>query len=411
MKSKILYIILSAVVAFGLWLYVVTVVSPGSEETYYNVPVVLQNENILQERGLMITSDLPTVNLDLSGNRTDLNKLDANNINVLVNVASIEAAGTHRLTYTVSYPGTVNGNDITRTGQSTNDIKLTVEKRITKNVDVVAEYIGSVPEGFIADKENALLDYKAIEVSGPESIVDKIAQARITVDLTDQNVTITGQYVYDLCDGNGNPVDVQRITTDVEAVNLTVKVQRVKEIALTLETIYGGGATEKNTTVNIQPQTIRISGSDALLEDLNELSLGSINLGEMLEDKTLTFPITLPEGVTNETGVTEATVEVTFADLKIKTLNVSNIQAVNVPEGMEVDMITQALELTVRGPSLLIDAITEEDVTISVDFANAQPGTATIRADVVFSSTFSDAGTVGSYVVSATLSETQDKED
>ena len=411
MKSKILYIILSAVVSFALWLYVVSVVSPGSEETYYNIPVVLQNENILQERGLMITSDLPTVNLDLSGNRTDLNKLDSNNINVLVNVASIEAAGTHQLDYTVSYPGTVNGNDIIRTGQSTNSIKLTVEKRITKNVDVVAEYIGSVPDGFIADKENALFDYTAIEVSGPESVVDEIAQARIKVDLTDKNVTITGQYIYDLCDADGNPVDVQRVTTNVEAVNLTVKVQRVKEIELKLETTYGGGTTAKNSTVVIEPQTIRISGSDALLEDMDELILGSINLGETLEDTTLTFPITLPEGVTNETGVTEATVTITFADLKVKTLNVSDIQAVNVPEGMEVDMITQALEITVRGPSLLIDAITEKDVTISVDFANAQTGTATMRADVVFSSTFSDAGTVGSYVVSATLSESDDKEN
>lgn len=405
MKSKILYMLLSAVVAFGLWLYVVTVVSPGSEETYYNVQVVLQNENILEERGLMITSDLEPVNLTLSGNRTDLNKLDSNNIQVLVNAATIEAAGTHRLDYSVSYPGTVNGNDITRTGQSTNMITLKTEKRVTKRVDVVADYIGSVPEGFIADKENAVLDYENIEISGPESVVEKIAQARIKVDLTDKNVTVAGQYIYDLCDERGNPVDVNRVTTNVEAVNLTVKVLRVKEIALNVETVYGGGVTQKNSTVTVTPETIRISGSDALLEGLDVLKLGSIDLGEILEDTTLTFPITLPEGVTNETGVTEVTVEVKFSDLKTKTLNITKIQAVNVPAGMEVDMITQALEITVRGPSLLIDAITEKDVTVTVDFANAQTGTATMRASVEFSNTFSDAGTVGTYVVSATLKD------
>lgn len=403
MKSKILSILVSAVVAFALWLYVVTVVSPGSEETYYNVQVVLQNENILEERGLMITSDLEPVDLTLSGNRTDLNKLDPGNIQVLVNAATIEAAGTHQLEYSVSYPGTVNGNDITRTGQSTNMITLKTEKRITKRVAVVAEYIGSVPEGFIADKENAVLDYENIEISGPESIVEKIAQAKIQVDLNNKNVTVAGQYIYDLCDESGTPVDVRRVTTNVEAVNLTVKVQRVKEIALNVETVYGGGVTQKNSTVTITPKTIRISGSDALLEGLDVLELGTVNLGEMLEDSTLTFPITLPEGVTNETGVTEATVEVKFSDLKTKTLNITNIQAVNVPAGMEVDMITQALEVTVRGPSLLINAITEKDITVTVDFANAQPGTATMRATVTFGNNFADAGTVGSYVVSATL--------
>ena len=40
MRNKILSGLLSLVIAFGLWLYVITYVSPGSEETYYNIPVV-----------------------------------------------------------------------------------------------------------------------------------------------------------------------------------------------------------------------------------------------------------------------------------------------------------------------------------------------------------------------------------
>ncbi len=409
MKSKILSIIFSAVVAFGLWLYVVTVVSPGSEETFYNVQVQLQNEPILEERGLMITSDIPTVNLKLSGNRTDLNKLDSNNITVFVNVATIEAAGTHQLTYTVSYPGTVNGSDISRTGQSTNIIPLTVEKRITKSVDVVAEYIGSVPEGFIADKENAVLDYEKVEVSGPESVIDKISQARIQVDLTDKNVTVMGQYAYELCDAKGDPVDGKRVTTNVEAVNLTVKIQRVKALDLKVETVYGGGATQSNTEIAISHSSIYVSGSDALLEDLEVLELGTINLGEITEDCVLTFPVTLPEGVTNESGVTEVTVEVKFSDLKVKSLNITKIQAINVPAGMEVEMFTQMLQITVRGPSLLIDAITENDVTVTVDFTGAQVGNIKVRPTIEFTSTFVDAGTIEPIpTVSAELKPVED---
>ena len=408
MKSKALSIVLSAIVAFGLWLYVVTVVSPGSEKTYYNIPVVLQNENALEERNLMITSDVPVVTLTLSGTRTDLNKLDENNINILVNAAAIEAAGTHQLDYTVSYPGTVTDGAITRVGQSTNMITLKVEKRIRKNVDVVIDYIGAVQEGFIADKENAVLDYKTIEVSGPESIVDRITQARIQVDLTDKTTSVIGQYVYDLCGADGQPVDVKLVTTNVEAVNLTVKVQRVKEIELSLNMIYGGGATVKNSTVEIEPKTIRISGSDALLENLDKLELGTVNLREVLADETMTFPIVLPEGVNNETGVTEAVVTIKFSDLKVKKLSVVNIQPINVPEGMEVDMITQVLEVTLRGPTALIDVLTEEDITVTVDFANAQVGTATMRPTITVNSAYQDVGTVGTYVVSATLAEQEE---
>ena len=41
MKHKIRTLLLSLVISFGLWLYVVTVISPEYEVTVYNVPVEL----------------------------------------------------------------------------------------------------------------------------------------------------------------------------------------------------------------------------------------------------------------------------------------------------------------------------------------------------------------------------------
>ena len=72
MKNKIWHIALSVVIAFALWVYVITTVSPESEDTFYDIPVTYQNDS-LDERGLMIVSDTPTVTLHLKGNRSDLN--------------------------------------------------------------------------------------------------------------------------------------------------------------------------------------------------------------------------------------------------------------------------------------------------------------------------------------------------
>ena len=90
MKSKMFSILLSAVVAFGLWLYVITVVTPESEKTYYEIPVVLQNKEALSDRGLIIVSETPKVTLALKGRRSTLNDLNEANINVITNVANIE---------------------------------------------------------------------------------------------------------------------------------------------------------------------------------------------------------------------------------------------------------------------------------------------------------------------------------
>ena len=405
MKNKFWTALLSVVIAFGLWLYVVTVVSPEKEETYYDIPVVLQNEDVLKERGLMITSDTPTVTLKLLGNRSDLINLNEANINVMVNVGNIEKSGTHMLGYTVSYPGNVPINSVTKQQGIPDMISLKVENRVKKTVPVTMNFKGAVPEGFIADKENAVLDYQAVDISGPESVINLIEQAVVQVDLSNQNKTIAGEFVYTLCNKAGEPVDARLVTTNVEKINLSVKIQRVKEISLVVDVVDGGGATSGTCTIRIEPANIRVSGSDTLLENLDELNIGTINLGEMLRDDTLVFPITLPEGVTNETGVTDANVEVNFPDLVTKTLNVTAITPINVPEGMTVDMITQALEVKIRGPKEKMLTMTEANISVTVDFTGAQTGTSTMKATVTVGEGFAPAGAMGSYSVSATLKE------
>ena len=54
MKSKLISVLLSVAMAFGLWYYVISVISPGSTDTFYDIPVVLVGETALEERGLMV---------------------------------------------------------------------------------------------------------------------------------------------------------------------------------------------------------------------------------------------------------------------------------------------------------------------------------------------------------------------
>lgn len=404
MKNKLLTALLSVVIALGLWLYVVTTVSPNSDKKFENIPVTLQSEVVLQERGLMITTtQLPTVSLHLEGNRADLNKLNSSNITIALDVSKIGTAGSHSLTYTPAFPGDVPNNAFSVLNRTPGSITIEVEERISKAVPVDIQYAGTLSEDYMADKENKEMDFEQVNITGPKSAVDQIAMARIEVDLTNRTESFSEQFRYSLCNEKGEPVDAALVTTDVEAVTLTLKVVRVKEIALTVKVVDGGGATEATSDIKIEPQTIRISGSDALLEGLENLELGTINLGEMPGDETLTFPIKLPEGITNETGVVEATVDVRFPDLGTANLTVTNIQAVNVPEGLEVDLITQILEIQVRGPKAAIERVQASDITVKVDFANEQIGTATIKAEITIG--IDGVGAVGTYNITATLRE------
>ena len=406
MKNKISALILSLFIAFGMWVYVITTVSPGSEETFHNIPVVREGETVLQERGLMITEvSTDTVSLKLSGTRKDLAKVNSGNITLKVDLSKIYEPGTHSLNFTASYPGDVASNAFVEEARIPESITLVVEERRNKEVPVEIKWIGSSPEGFLTDKESPVLDYPTVTVVGPASVADQIEKAVIEVDLTERRESISESFRYTLCDAEGNPVDAEKITTNVQEVRLDVKIQRFKDMKLTYHLVSGGGATAENVDVALSVDTIRVSGSEAVLEKLGDnLVIATINLGDYPRNTDLVCSINLPEGVTNLTGVTEAKISLAFKGLATKTMVLDEFHSVNIPEGMTAEITTQELKVDIRGPVQLIQRVTAEDVRATVDFAGAEAGSFSVKVLITFSEEFAALGVVGPCTVVATVS-------
>ena len=404
MKNKILRVLLSAVIAIALWAYVVTVVSPNSDAKIQNIPVTLQGELMLHDRSLMIAyADAYLKELQLEGNRVDLNKLSSSNVGIQVDVSNIAAAGTYSLPYTITYPGDVSQSAVNARSGEPGLITVTVVDRLSKEIPIEIQYEGTVAENFMADKENKTLDRTNLRIAGPKDVVEKITAAMITVDLEGKSESISQSFEIVLCDAEGAVVEDALITTDVTEVNLTLRIVRVKQIELTLNVVPGGGATAENTQITLDTSSIWISGSDALLEGIESLELGTVELGEIESDTTQTFPIKLPEGITCETGVTEVAVEIKFPELATKRLTIKEFTLVNVPEGMDAQLLTKALEVQFRGPENKLEKLDEKMLTAEVDFTGVETGT--VKVKVTVTCTDPDIGAVGSYTVSATVAE------
>lgn len=408
-KNKATSILLSLTIAFGMWLYVVSTVSQEHEDTFYGVPVVLSGESVLAEKEYMITSDKNfKVNLTISGNRSELSKINSGNITVRADVSGIEEAGEQiPMTYKVSFPGDVAENSLRVESKNPQYVYVDVEKRVSnKQVPVEIVWEGATPEGFMCDKENRLLDNEEILITGPASVAERIEKAVITVDLDGQRGSISQDYRYTLCDREGRAVNAEQIVTNVAEIHLDVTIQMIKELPLWLDIIYSGGATEENVAINVEPDTIRLAGGEAVLEGLGEsLILGKLDLSLIDKSQTTTFPINLPEGVTNLSGITEAAVTIRFAGLTTREFTINQILTTNIPKGMTADVITEKLTVVLRGSSADLDEIKEEDITATVDFTGAEADTATFKVTISCGDKFPNVGAVGSYTISATLQE------
>ncbi len=409
MKSKILSLCLSVVMAVGIWLYVITVVSPESQDMFRDIPVQLQGVALLEERGFVITNiDNGAVSLQLSGKRTDLIQLNSNNIRVYADVSNIYEPGVHDIAYSVAFPGSISSTAIEIQSRSPDTIRITVEKKVSKKVDVEVVYKGAVPEGYLTDEANIQLSTKAITVSGPRSVIDSVAGAKVVLDLTGRTETISGPYPFALVDADGNTVESDVVTADVSSIHVNLQIRMIKEVPLTFDVVYGGGATKENTTVVANLTSIQISGHKNVLDEITNIHIGTIDLAHIIQSDVITLPIEIPSGAKNETGTQEVSVSVTFTGLETRTISTSNIVAVNVPDGMVAVFVDKMLSVTIRGTSAELSEIDKNDITIVVDFGSTREGISTMPAKVIIAGgNGSNVGAIGNYTLIANMQRSE----
>ncbi len=370
MKSKILSALLSLAIALGLWLYVITVVDPESEETYHDVPVVFDGLAQLDSRDLMIVSGTNvTVDLRLLGNRTDLNKLDKTNITILADLSRITEPGEYPVKYSISYPSSAGTIEVL--SQDPQNIMVKVSRRVSKEVPVKLEHNDSMPENYTADVDNAVLSHKMVTVTGPEEVVSQIEYAVIMVELNSKQDLINQTCRHTLCDKEGKPIeDVSAVTVNVSDIEVTVKVWQIKEVPLEIEVIEGGGL--KKDMVELSPEfgSILVSGSPSKLAALTQISIGPIKLGDLAEDtEQLVLDIVVPNGITNSSGWSQVTVKVKMPEMKERVIPVK-IQTIGVPAGCWVNYYPNNIaNVKVRGIKTLVDALDTNSILAILDLS------------------------------------------
>ena len=346
--------------------------------------------------------------MELYGNRTDLDKVNSGNITLIADLSKIRDPGEIELPYTHRFPGDVPSGALSVQSKIPGTIKLTIAKRDETDVPVKLVVTGEAPDEsmYIVDKENPVFDQNSIHISGPEDVIAQIDHAAVVVDVTGRTESFKEKYRITLCDKDGNGVDVRDVSVSAEEVETTLNIHYYKDIRLSVAVIDGGGATRATSSITIDPVTIKVSGSKNVLSKMTDIPLGTIDLSTLTEARDLSFPITLNEGLTNMSGVTDAKVSVSFPNLGTKELSVTNIQALNVPEGMSYDLLAKALKVTVRGPKDVIDKVTANDVTVTVELAGEAAGTRTYKPVItVDTDKYPNVGVIGTYSVGVTLTE------
>lgn len=409
---KVLYLMLALLVGVVIWYYVdeTTGVNGGprtAEREISGIPIIYTNKDtvLLADRGLMLLEDGTdqTVTMTMQGGRRLVSWLDASRVRVIADLSGVTAAGEQQVDYTYYMDNRfLNGTTVK---ERPSKVTVNIRELYKKTVDVKCELVGNVAEGYTAGQLQ--LSHTSIDIWGQESVVSPVAYAKVTLDIGSAEASVSESLEVQFYDKNNQMLDKSGIRTTVKQVQASLPVYVTKVLRLTVNYMETPGIRARNVLPEIKPSTITVSGPAEVLRDRETIELGDFDLASMLDGVSAhTFGIAVPAGCTNLSGVTTATLRVSFLDMMESRVTTGNIRCDNIPEGRTVDILTEQVTVALYGTGTDVGAVTGENIVLVADLADysAALGGYTIPARVEFGSG-GDLGVKGSYQVQVTIRE------
>lgn len=403
--NKILYVVLSLLLAIVFWLYVDSANGNTMRQSFTNVPIdFIGAEDTLPSRGLMLASGGDaTLDLTISGPRSVISNLRSGDIRAQVNLTSINATGPYSLNWTLSTPDNVNNSDITIEKYSRQTVTVQVTPLYAKEIPVIDNIIGTVEEPYVYMADRVVKEPAVLTLSGLQDNVDQVASARVVVDITDATDTISQEYGYELLDADGNVIEVKDVRFSDQKIKVTVPIYMIKTLDLKVDFKESPGSRLTNVKWKLEPATITVAGDPLSLETIDEINLGEVDLSTLYADDDKELEIKLPAGCENSSGYKTTRLSIKFHGLTTRSFTVSNIQSIGTSESQRFDPITTVMDVVLRGPEEDLAQVTEEDIRIVVDLREvSSDGTIQPPAAVLVDG-YSEVGAVGTYTVTGKI--------
>lgn len=396
--------VLSLIISFALWAYVMVVNDPDKVTEIPNIPVsFIGEENLLKSKDLIMTSDRnKSVTLSFRGRISDLFRLTRDNVKVVVDLSSLTKSGEFQMNYDVSFPLGLQNGQVAVTG-AMRTVPVTIDQLDTKPVGFKVSGSIDPSEGYMLGqmKQEPMM----LTVTGPAKVLDTISYAEIELPNMDPiNTTFSESLSFRLCDEKGNKVSMEYISVDVNTVGVTIPVVKYKQVRVGLEFLNGGGlVAEENIRCEYSPQMITVAGDAEVLESLNYIVLETIDLSTLLEPCTKEIPIRLQNGIELFSEETSVSVRINFNNVTTKTVEVYPFASgfEQVP-GYKLSILTKQLSVTLRGTPEALQSIhstmLRAEIALSTVVLNPEATAATmLPVNVTIPDQVSNAGVLGTY--------------
>ena len=395
---KAFYITVSILISFAIWFYVNN--DSEVDVAIYNIPVEFFNaESALANKGLVLNSGGDaTVDLVLNMPRNMVFDFDTERVRLLADLNSVNSTGTQSLTWNISYPPGVRTSQISIKSPTVRTVSVRVGELFRRSdVEIRCKLVGNVADGYVAGGLQILPE--VLEIWGQQSDVMKVSYAQVTLNIENARSTIVELLEYELYDHENNLIEGSSIHSSSGTVQVTMPVISATDIPLVIDFVEEPGVRIDSFDYSLDTDTVTLSGDANLISQIHEIELGQVTLSEITDEQTFTYEIPIPEGLSNLSGVTTATLRIANRDVGTRDMTVTRFDYENFDaEGRVVEVVTSSLRVTLRGAEETIAAVEDDAIRAVADLSdvNDASGTYTVPAYIRVEGD-PDVGTMQSY--------------
>ena len=371
--------------ALILWFAVINIDDPVVSETFKNVPVQLVNTEVLTEAGktyeVMENTDV-VESITIYGPRTLVESLKENDIVAKADISDITVANTVAVNVTVDVR---NSSKITNIRSSLECVKLNVENSKTKQLVINATTTGKLASGCIVG--GIEMDQNRVRVSGPASIISRIATAKVNVDITESSSDVATYSTVRLYDEEGNEIVSDLLVKSAEKVHINVDVLPTKYVPVKYQLVGtvadGYGVVEDAVSCDIM--TVLVAGETEVLRNVKEITIASedLDITGLSEEKEFTVMLKnyLPRGIIlgDKEYDGKVTVKVPVEEIVTEVIEILKEDLIikNIPEGMTVTMkdVPEYTEFEVTGTVSKVRQAMTNKTTGVIDMESVLPST------------------------------------
>ena len=287
--------IVCLLLGFFLWFYAASNDNTAAQETFSSVPVKIVNTGDFS----VLKGDGATVDVKVSGKKSVLNRLRADDITAYVDISGVTEAGKHTLNIEFELP-----NGVTLEKSDINAVTLQIDKNTTVKVPVKVEVQGFMQQGDYEVGTDAIqTDVTEVEVRGPAAVLHEIDHVLITAEIGPATSTVKYRGELVPVNAEGKPVVNNYVSLSVTSATATIPVYKYRNVPIS---VILRNADLYDVTLSVD--AIRVCGNFATV-DLMKLEF-TVNEQEIQGETEFRFDVKLPDGVRNVNGVETVTVTV-----------------------------------------------------------------------------------------------------